>query len=196
MNYVKLRELNSEIYFRVDSVSRKLNISIPSTRVLCSRYVKRGLFMRLKRDFYILREKWENLTRDEFYILANFLQVPSYISFLAALNFYELTTQVQRDFYESAALKRTRTFEVDGVVFSFYKLKNAFYSDFNRSNGFFMASPEKALLDCLYLYTFGKYKLDLSSLDLKKFNLKRLKKISMPYPERTKKLVRKLCGIS
>lgn len=193
MNYLKLRELNKDIYFRVEKVAKTLDINTSSARVLCNRYVKAGFFIRIKRDFYILREKWENLGKDEFYKIANLLQVPSYISFFTALNFYEVTTQVQRNFFESASVKRTKNFKIEEVVFNYYKFKPDLYFDFEKKDGIFIASCEKAFLDCIYLYSYGKYKFDISSLDLKKLNIRKLKNISKIYPEKTRRLIEKLC---
>lgn len=91
--------LNKWLYFKTDDLADILGLKKESSKATCSRYVKRGIIMRLKKDFYILREKWDNLGREEFFKLANFLQVPSYISFMTALSFYEITTQVQGHFF-------------------------------------------------------------------------------------------------
>ena len=129
-----------------------LNIKVESARVLCSRYVKKGIFIRPKKGFYILASKWEHLTMENFYKISNFLQVPSYISFMTALSKYEVTTQVQRNFFESASLKRTKHIEVKDVTFHFYKLNKKYYFDFVKKDHVFIASKEKALLDSLYLW--------------------------------------------
>ena len=54
--------------------------------------------------------------REQKFIIANIYQVPSYISLMTALDYYEITTQMQRDFIESVILKRTVTKEIEAKV--------------------------------------------------------------------------------
>jgi len=195
MNYIELRNLNKKLYFKIEDVSDLLDIKKSSAKVLCTRYVKRGLILRLKKNFYILKEKWENLEIDGLFKIANFLQVPSYISFMSALSFYEITTQIQRDFIESASQRRTNRFNENGIIFNYYKLKENIYFGFQNINGIFIAIKEKALLDCIYLYSLGRYKFDISSIDFNKFNKKTLRSFLAKYPEKTKAILKKLCKI-
>jgi predicted transcriptional regulator of viral defense system len=195
MNYPELRNLKDKLYFRVDEVAENFRITQASARVLCSRYFKKGLFVRLKKDFYLLTEKWENLSANEFFKLANFLQVPSYISFLTALAYYEITTQIPRYFFESVSLRRSKRISLNQVIFNYYKIKKDYYSGFRKINGVFMALPEKALVDALYLLSLGRYSLDISSLDIGKINPKKIKQIARSYPQRTKRLVFRICKI-
>ncbi len=193
--YSKLRKLRDGLIFTVEDVEDLLGIRHESARVLCTRYVKNGLFIRLKRNLYILPERWEDLSRENFLRISNLLQVPSYISFITALSLYEVTTQVQRDFFESAASKRSVSFKIEGVRFNYYKIKRKYYFDFVKEGDIFVATKEKAFLDSAYLYSFGKYKIDFSSLDLDKLDKNRIKKLLKLYPEKTGGIVRKICRI-
>jgi len=195
MNYTKLKRLEKKPYFTVEDVAAAFGIKPESARVLCSRYAKDGVFVRLKNNFYIPQQKWEGFSGREFMIISNFLQVPSYISFMTALSFYGVTTQIQRGFYENASLKRSARFEAAGASFSYYKLQKQHYFDFVKKDGVFIATKEKAFIDALQLYCFGKYSIDFSSLDLKKLDKNKLKVILRAFPEKTKKTVKKLCGI-
>lgn len=195
MNYVELRKLKEKPYFRVEDLEDLLKIRRASVRVLCTRYTKNGLFVRLKRNFYVLNENWENFDREDLLKIANFLQIPSYISFMTALSFYEVTTQVQRNFLESASLKRSIKADIKGVIFNYYKLKKQYYFGFVKKDNLFMATKEKAFVDTVYLYSFGKYRFDLDSLDFDKLNKGRLREILKTFPRKTKTIVKKLCGI-
>lgn len=195
MKYLKLQSLSDKIFFSSKDVAEVLGIKEVSARVFCTRYVKKGLFLRLKKDFYIFNEKWKRLSLEEFLILANFLQVPSYVSLMTALSYYEVTTQIQRGFFESVCIKRTAKYEIDSINFYFYKLKKELYFDFVKKGNFFIATKEKAFLDAMYLYSFGKYSFDLDSIDLSKLDIKRIKRILKNFPEKTIKLVKKRCGI-
>ena len=108
-------------------------------------------------------------------------QSPSYISLMTALDYYEITTQVQRDVFESIAQKRTREILVDNDVFRYSKIKNALYFDFQKIKGSFIASPEKALLDAFYLMSYGRYALDLSAIDREKIDGDQIKTLSRSF---------------
>jgi len=191
-----VKKLRAKLFFAVEDVADFCGIKPASARVLCSRYVKRGMFIRLKNNFYVLDEKWDIFSREDFFSLANYLQVPSYISFMTALSAYDITTQTQGLFFESASIKRTRKFDVQGAIFNYYKLKKELYFDFIKSGNFFIATKEKAFVDSAYLYSFGKYKFDLTSIDVGKFDKKKIARIICKYPVKTRLLVERICKTS
>ena len=195
MNYQLLQKLQGTLFFTVADLARTAGIQPASARVLATRYAQAGAFVRLKNNMYVAGQKWPSLETPEFFRLANLIQVPSYISFMTALAFYGVTTQVQRDFFESVSIKRSARYQVRGTVFNFYKIKPDYYSGFVKQDGFFIATPEKAFLDAVYLYSAGKYKIDFSSLDLSGLDKKRLKTSLKPFPARTGRIARELCKI-
>lgn len=192
---IKLQELSLKNYFTIDDVAQNFDIRPASARVLCSRYVRQGLFVRLKNNFYTTAWKWESLTRDDLYAIANVLQVPSYISLMSALAYYDVTSQVQNNYLESVCLRRSIVYKVRQAVFNYVKLQSQYYVDFIKVDGIFIATREKAFLDAAYLYSFGKYKFDVASLDFRKLNIKKLKNQLKNYPQKTKDTVKRLCGI-
>ncbi len=185
MKYNDIKKIN-KLYFTYQDVAKILSISEDSARVLCTRYVKQKYFIRLKRNFYIFKERWYSITPNQRLELANILQVPSYISLMTALSFYEYTTQVQQKFIESVSLYRTFTKDIEGFVFNYSKIKNDFYFGFSKKNNIFIASPEKAFIDSLYLNYLGKYNLDVSSLNLEKINKEVCENILKRYPSKFK----------
>jgi predicted transcriptional regulator of viral defense system len=195
MIYPLLLSIGNKLFFSTEDVAELLGINPSSAHVLCSRYVKKGLFIRLKRNFYVLAERWRNLGRDNFLMLANFLQVPSYISFLSALFYYEITTQVPRMVWESASLKRSKFFSVQGVEFRYSKIARYLYRGFWKVDGVFIAEKEKAFLDSIYLCSLGRYSIDIPALDLGKLQREKLEEWLRYYPESTKRLVSEICMI-
>ena len=111
---MKLLELSKirKLYFSYLDIARALGISTASAKVSASRYVKLGVLVRIKRNMYMLREVWNTAGREEKFVIANLGQAPSYISLMTALDYYEITTQVQRDFFESVVVKRTKEIQV------------------------------------------------------------------------------------
>ena len=190
---MKLQELNSikKIYFGYEEIARIFGISLDSAKVTASRYVRQGLLLRVKRNLYVRREVWNAATIEEKYSLANLAQVPSYISLTTALEYYEITTQMLRNFYESVAIKRTKEINLNGSVFRYTKLTSDLYFGFIKEKGVFIATPEKALLDAFYLMSYGRYSPDISALNIAKLDRDEIKRLSQAFPLRTRKMLKK-----
>jgi len=180
-----------KLCFGYEEIARVLGISPSSARVSASRYVRQGLLVRVKRNIYMLREVWNAAGRAEKFLLVNMGQTPSYISFMTALDYYEITTQVQRDFFESVAVKRTREIQVDGSVFRYSKIATNLYFGFKKEKGFFIATPEKALVDAFYLMSCGRYAPDISAIDSDKLDRNEIIRLSMEFPSKTKTMLKK-----
>jgi len=190
MNYRKIKGLN-KLYFGYRDIARVFGISLGSSRVAATRLVKSGDITRVKRNFYVLSQKWNSSSLEDRFILANLLQVPSYISLMTALSYYEVTTQVQPDFIESVGYYRTKFVEVKGSSFNYSKINRKLYFGFAKVKGFFIASPEKAFLDAFYLKSLKKYNFDLTSIDPGKLNIGRIRLMAGKYPILTRKLLLK-----
>ena len=190
MNYTRLRAIK-KIHFGYEEISRVLGITPESARVTVNRYVGQGILLRIKRNLYILRDKWDTMTQEEKFAIANMAQVPSYISLMTALGYYEITTQVQRGFIESVAVKRTKKISVLDTTLNFTKIGQGLYFGFIKEKNFFIATPEKAFLDAVYLMSLARYNLDLSSIDRDKLNMAKIKAIAVKFPKNTREALKK-----
>ncbi|MCX5706027.1 MAG: hypothetical protein NTZ92_08245 [Candidatus Omnitrophica bacterium] len=182
MNINKLRSIK-KLYFGYEAVAKALDIASASAKVCAYRYTRQGFLIRVKRNIYVRRDIWDSLSQEELFCLANIAQAPTYVSLLTALGLYEITTQVQRNFVESIAVKRTKELRVAEVVFNYTRIKSSLYRGFVKKEDFFIATPEKALLDALYLMSRRIYSIDLSAIDFKKLDLKRLRKEADFFPK-------------
>ncbi len=190
---MKLKELNEikKLYFGYEEIAKTFGISGSSAKVTASRYVRQGLLLRIKKNVYVRREVWNAASIEEKFMLANLGQVPSYISLITALEYYEVTTQVLRDFFESVALKRTKEINLNGSIFRYSKVVSSLYFGFKREKDFFIATPEKALLDAFYLLSYGRYSLDISALDATKLDGDEIKRLSAGFPLKTRNILKK-----
>ena len=190
---MKLKELNNieKLYFGYEEIARVFGISASSAKVTASRYVRQDLLLRMKKNVYVRRDVWNAAGREERFLFANLGQVPSYISLMTALEYYEVTTQVLRDFFESVAVKRTKEIVLNGAVFRYTKVATGLYFGFKKEKNFFIATPEKALLDAFYLMSHGRYSLDVSSLDATKLDRNELKRLSAGFPLKTQNMLKK-----
>ena len=186
MSYERLLTIDKPFFTQHD-VAHAIGTKLASAEVLCSRYVKKGLLMRLKRGFYARTETLSHLDQIDLFRIANILQVPSYISLRTALSYYGITPQMQKGFFESISVKRTKTFQIGGLSFHYIKLRPDLYREFIKRDGVFIALPEKAVLDTFYLASLGRYSLDGSSLDLTMIDEGTLAKFSTLYPPKVRK---------
>jgi predicted transcriptional regulator of viral defense system len=173
MRAFQLNAING-LYFSTADIARTLNISHESARVAASRYTKKNILVRIKRDLYILPSRIVSLTDSERFKLANIAQTPSYVSLTTAMSYYGLSTQVQQNFIESIALKRTRSISLDGLTFNYILIKEEFYDGFELRNDFFIATPEKALADAVYLTSLGRYSCDFYAIDFNQVNKRKV----------------------
>jgi hypothetical protein len=190
MKPLQLRKIQ-KLYFGYEDIARALDISLDSARITAHRYVKQGIVIRAKRNIYILKERWMSLDREQKFIIANIYQVPSYISFMTALDYYEITTQMQQEFIESAVIKRTIRTEIEQTVFNYTRISADVYGGFEKKHGFFIAKPEKAFMDSCYLMSLGRYNLDLPSIDFNKLDLKKIKHLAQSFPAKTLEFLNK-----
>lgn len=191
MNILTLQN-SDRLFFTVANISEILKITESSARVLASRYVKKGLLKRVKKNIYIIKKRFERASLDELFRMSGLLQTPSYVSFMTALSYYEVTTQITRSVIECVGKIRTAEYEAAKTLFVYRCLKKTFFWGFKKKDGFFIAEPEKALLDCVYLMSQGMYNLDVESIDIRKFSEKKLIKYSKKFNKKTRILLAKI----
>ncbi len=190
VNYDKLNKI-TKLYFGYEDIARALGISLASARVEAYRFVRYGILVRIKRNIYMLRSVWQGIGQEDRFAIANIIQVPSYVSFMSALEYYGITTQLLRDFVESVCQKRTKEAFVEDVVFNYTRIKRDLYFGFVRMKNFFIAEPEKAFLDALYMKMLGRYSFDISSIDFDKLDFKKMQVFARRYPQKVRDEVKK-----
>ena len=190
MNRDAWGSLKKSLFFTTEDVAGQFGVTRASAQVFCSRQVKNGAFIRLKKDFYVLDERWPYLDRQDFFAIANHLQVPSYISCTTALAYYGVTTQAPQGWYESVALKRSIQYGSGGKTFFYFKLKKDCYFGFRKIGPHFLANKEKAFLDACHLSAHGRYAFDLAALDLGRLDKTEIGTLMAPFPQRTRTRVK------
>ena len=81
----------------------------------------------------------------------------------------------------------TIAFEMGNPSFHYMKIRPDLYRDFVKRDGFFIALPEKAVMDSLYLASMGRYDFDASALELTRIDEETLAAFSAAYPPKAKK---------
>lgn len=191
MNYITLEQAG-DLFLTIEKMAELLGLSLASARVFASRYVKKGLLIRLKNNLYVLPNKITSFNQTDLFYLSNLLQTPSYISLMSALAYFELTTQIPRNFTEAINPVRSRHFKADGLDFVYNKIQPDLYFGFARQGNFFIATPEKALVDCCYLTALKRYSMDFDSLNLDRFDRIKVQKIAKKFPGFTQLFINNL----
>jgi predicted transcriptional regulator of viral defense system len=192
MKYFEL-EKSGKLLLTNDDIARRLSIKRNSAKVSAFRYVKMDLLTRIKRDLYVVTNRFNNLTEKEIFSLANIIQTPSYISLTTALSYYNITTQQQRYYIESMAQKRTKNITIKEIEFTYKLIKKRLYCGFDLVNGYFIATPEKAIFDIIYLVSLKRYNCDYNAIDFGKLNKKIIDRYIQNTGEITKKYWEDLC---
>ncbi len=187
MNFLKLKKKIKKKYLNYRDITNILDISQDSARVTASRYAKTGYLLRIKKGIYVFQDEWGRFDIETKFSFANLIQTPSYVSLMSALSYYQVSTQIQQDFIESIAQKRSKTVEIQDTVFNYTKIDKNLYFGFEKKNDFFIANAEKAFLDALYLQSLGRYRLDFASIDFDKLDKMKIKKQLETFPKFVKK---------
>ncbi len=115
---------------------------------------KKGLILRLRKGLYTLNAEDRKIHPSRIF-LANQIYSPSYVSCEYALGYYDLIPEKVED-VTSVTTKKTASFRNAFGHFRYHHLKIPLFFGFRRiedENGspVFVAEPEKAVLDFLYL---------------------------------------------
>ncbi len=131
------------------------------------RWVRQGLLIRLRSGFYAFPESAEE--PGFAYYAANRIYRPSYISLHSALAFYGMIPEAVVQVTSVSSLK-TCAFKSPAGEFSYKSVRKSLMFGYEaRPDGrlsVLWATPEKALLDLLYLYPFYRTESDFEELRL------------------------------
>jgi predicted transcriptional regulator of viral defense system len=146
-----------------------------------SRWVKSGKLIQIRRGLYALSERYSKTQPHPFYV-ANRIQRASYVSLQSALEYYGLIPEYVPA-VTSVTTGRPQTFKIPLGNFIFRHIKKEIFfeyrlTDVGNNQSAFLASPEKALLDLIYL-TSGSdnpsYLRELRLQNLDRLNMEQLK---------------------
>ena len=154
--------------FRLEDVEKL----VPHPAMFLSRALKNGLIHRLMRGHYINSFLY-GFPRVE--TVGCFLRPPAYVSGEWALNYYGISLQspvVCTIITLSPAVGKCRNIPYQGVTIEFSKISPVLFSGFIRVDDFYIATPEKAVLDTLHLRKSlpAEDELELDSIDIETMN--------------------------
>jgi len=194
MDNIRILERSGKIWFSSVEISSLLGLSFQACAVFCSRAVSRGDLIRAKRGIFVLPRGFKTASENEIFALSNILQTPSYISLTSALSALGVSTQIVRSACEAISPVRSSSYEIGGIMFTYACFSRKLFCGFERRDGVFMATPEKAFADAAYLTSLGRYSLDLSALNLSLLKRDRIDYFLKKYTPRTRRYIEKIMG--
>jgi predicted transcriptional regulator of viral defense system len=164
----------------------------PHTGMFLSRALQNGLIHRLTRGNYINSFLYGFPRIEE---VACFLKPPAYISCEWALNYYGISLQsplMCTVITLSTAVGKKRNFDYQGITIEFSRISPSLFTGFIYYERFYMASPEKAILDTIY------YRRSIPAqdeLNLDEVDSQKLLKLVDRYPSYVSKILLSLNGV-
>jgi predicted transcriptional regulator of viral defense system len=161
----------------------------PHTAMFLSRAVKDGLIHRINRGNYINSFLYGFPRVED---IASFLKQPAYITCEWALNFHGISLQVPvvcTVVTLSTSVGKKRNIQYQGITIEFSKISSNLYFGFINHDNFYVATPEKAILDTLY-YRKGFPAFD--ELDLDGVDNDALIKMAVKFPMTISRAAHKL----
>lgn len=155
---------------------------------ILQRLEKRDIIKRISNGKYIF-----SFAEPSEFEVANFLSIPSYISLESALSFYGILSQFPYT-VTSITSRKSRKIIYQEKEYEFVHLETKYFFGFLKRDNFLIASPEKAVLDELYLMAKRLRKVPISDLDLSKINRKLLRSMGQSYKFiPLKRLLERIC---
>lgn len=181
----KLKKINKDFY-SVTDLEKISGLKRKSLLVKLSRLGSNSEITRIIKGYYQTVEKTIDIEKfiSQVYALC-------YVSFESALAKFGILNQIPYTLTIATAGKPKKIQFLNKEI-EFRKLKKELFFGFELTDGIYIARPEKALLDQLYLVSKGKAVLDLDELNLK--NLKRTLFLEYvkKYPKNTQELAKKI----
>jgi len=145
--YARLLTMEGAV-FQTGDASAWLNISQAHASQLLSRLAEFGHLIHLKRGIWAFRDRVELMALPQY--LTN--PFPSYISLQSALYYHDLISQIPVVTY-AVSIARTKRYETLLGVISVHHVHPSFFFGYETKDNaaIKIATPEKALIDFLYL---------------------------------------------
>jgi hypothetical protein len=152
----------------------------PHASIFLSRALKKGLVYRLNRGNYVNSFLYGFPRVEE---VACFLRPPAYVTGEWALNYQGISAQspaVCTVATLGSAVGKHHRIEYQDVTIEFSKISSALFFGFTRIDNFYMATPEKAVLDTFYL---RRSLPTPDELEMESINIDTLKQMARKFPQ-------------
>lgn len=171
-------EESERLVFTTREISSMCNIALNSVTQSLARLEKSGMLKKISRGVWArIRDK-----RFSPYAVIPYLSPSgnSYLSFIGALHIHGVISQIPQ-VITVASTSHSKKIKTSVGTFQIHQISPDFFFGFewNKTGEYLIASPEKSLLDCLYLSTRkGNRFANFPELDISLINIKVAKKMA------------------
>jgi hypothetical protein len=161
----------------------------PHTAIFLSRALKDGLIHHINRGNYINSFLYGFPALED---VACFLKPPAYITCEWALNIHGISLQapvVCTVVTLSTSVGKKRNVQYQGITIEFSKISDRFFFGFIKRDNYYLATPEKAILDTLY---YRRMIPAFDELDLDDVDYETLVKMAAEFPSTVSRAVKLL----
>ena len=151
---VSLSDLRKLLDIEKDNTSYKIAAKLVAEKFL----------LRLKKGVYL-----SAFNPPDSFEIANAIYTPSYISLESALSYYGVLPQFPYS-VTSVSPKKSKKVLINEKEFEYVQISHKLYWDFRREGQTVIASPEKALLDMIYIVSKGLRRIEFEELDYSAVN--------------------------
>lgn len=159
-----------------------------------TRWVKAGKLCQMRRGIYSLAEPHRKVSAHPF-LIANQIKRASYVSLQSALTYYGLIPEYT-PVTTSITTGRPDKYNTPAGVFSYQHIKKSLFLDYSyikvtEQQSAFVATPEKSLLDLIYLTPYSdklEYLRELRLQNTERLNMNNL--LSLAKKSNSQKLIR------
>ena len=170
-----LRQFNKSFY-TVSDLEKITGLPRTSLYVALRRWQVSGIIERVAQGIYL--PMGGNLSIEN---LAAQLYLPNYLSFESALARHGILNLIPYTL-TFATTRKTRKYTLHKQDVEFRQISPELFFGFEMRNGNYIASPEKAFLDELYLISRGKAALDFDEMNIMKMSPRLLRKYAKRFP--------------
>lgn len=184
-NWVRLLKSGRKFYKTADLI-RWSGLAPNSCRVTLARLVKKGLLIKVGKEFFgsaLVPFSVEEAICQSY--------LPSYISCETVLSRHGVIDQMPY-VYTAVTTRRNKQGNVGKTEVNYKHLRRNLFWGYLPEGEAFIAEPEKALLDWIYLRSGKETKLSLDEIHWEEVDREKLKSYSTKFPRDVQKEVRKL----
>ena len=183
---MKILERINKPFYSIADIEKITGVSRKSIYVTLNRLVEKGILERIGTGIYRLFTAKVSVEK-----IAGSLYMPNYLSFESALSRYGILNLVPYTL-TFATSRKTKRSVIEGRDVEFRQVKKDLFWGYEMQGGIYVARPEKAFLDLVYLASRGIASIDLDEINLKKLSMTTVKEFSKRYPEYTRVYLNKL----
>lgn len=179
--FIRILKTYNKTYY----TKREIGLIIEENGVRLDKNIKQlinlGLLEEIAKNIYVVFTSYYDVIE-----VASQLYLPNYLSFESALARYDVLNQIPYTI-TFATIKSPKNITVAKRQVEFIQIPKNLFWGYVVSGNIYIAGPEKAFLDLIYIASVKNYQIDMDEINLKKLSRKVLLEYSKKFPIKIQK---------